>query len=399
MAGNPKDGLLAFLLIEVADFPGLRARLGFQAGADLLDLLANHFSRAIGARGTVLRLDEGGFCIFVGGLRNRGHAVLAAEKLSRAVDEAMAVATLTIRPELHIGIALYPAHAQEPAELVRRAQFATAAARKRSARMVVFDEDCGDQVLKSWALSEDFVASLESGEMAMYYQPKVRMSDRRTYGAEALMRWMRDGKTIATPDVFIPLAEQAGLIHNATWFALTTSLREITEWPVQGMGVAVNVTPGMLHHRDFVEMVRSAVTTWGVKKGCLTLEITEGALIADFGQATAKLSRLRDMGVRISIDDFGTGYSSLSYFKKIPAEELKIDKSFVMGMLKDESDQRLVETIVRLAQQFKLEVVAEGVEDAATFEALAKMGCHYAQGYHFAPALPQAKFCAWLEGK
>ena len=128
----------------------------------------------------------------------------------------------------------------------------------------------------------------------------------------------------------------------------------------------------------------------------VTLEITEGALIADFNQATARLKQLRELGVRISIDDFGTGYSSLSYFKKIPADELKIDKSFVIGMLAEEADQRLVATIITLARQFKLDVVAEGVENQATLELLASMGCDYAQGYLFAPALNAEQLGVWL---
>jgi EAL domain-containing protein (putative c-di-GMP-specific phosphodiesterase class I) len=142
--------------------------------------------------------------------------------------------------------------------------------------------------------------------------------------------------------VFIQLAEKAGLIQDTTWYALSDSLQLAAT--CGGLSVAVNVTAGMLHHRDLVEMVRSAVSTWSVKSGALTLEITEGALIVDYEQATA---RLRELGVRISIDDFGTGYSSLSYFKKFPADELKIDKSFVMHRLADEADDRLAEKIIQ----------------------------------------------------
>jgi EAL domain-containing protein (putative c-di-GMP-specific phosphodiesterase class I) len=200
---------------------------------------------------------------------------------------------------------------------------------------------------------------------------------------------------VATPDVFIPLAEEAGLIRDATWYVLSNSLQQAALW--DGLHVAVNITPGMLHHSDFVEMIRSAVSIWSAKSGGLTLEITEGALIADFDQAAARLARVRELGVRISIDDFGTGYSSLSYFKKIPADELKIDKSFVMGMLTDEANQRLVQTIINLAHQFNLNVVAEGVENQASLDLLARMGCNYAQGYFFAPALNADQLSVWLK--
>jgi EAL domain-containing protein (putative c-di-GMP-specific phosphodiesterase class I) len=209
------------------------------------------------------------------------------------------------------------------------------------------------------------------------------------------MRWLNDdGKPVATPDVFIPLAEEAGLIQSTTWYSLSNSMRMSAE--CGGLGVAVNITPQMLHAREFVDMIRTAVSTWGIKQRQVTLEVTEGGLIADFVQATARLKKLRDMGLRVSIDDFGTGYSSLSYFKKIPADELKIDKSFIMNMASDSSDQQLVRTIIGLARHFNLEVVAEGVENRATFDALAQMGCHQAQGYLFSPALSLPRLKAWL---
>ena len=388
------DGALALLLIDIADLPTLQARLGFEVSAALLQRLSDCFTRALLERGTVLRFGDARFCVVVRAIRNRGHALLAAEKLARAAEEAMTEAAVTIAPEINIGIALYPLQAADAESLLRKAQLAAAAVQKRAARLQVFDESCTEQVLTPWELGDAFAEALRSGALQVFYQPKLRISDSRAVGVEALMRWLRDGRPVATPDVFIPLAEEAGLIQDTTWYALSNSLQQ--EVLRDALSVAVNITPGMLHHRDFVEMIRSAVSTWSVKSGNLTLEITEGALIVDFEQATKRLARLRDIGVRISIDDFGTGYSSLSYFKKIPADELKIDKSFVMGMLADESNQRLVETIITLARQFRLDVVAEGVENEQTLKMLAQMGCDYAQGYLFAPALSAERLASWL---
>ncbi len=387
----------ALLLVEVADMVGLQARLGYAASVDLMARLAGSFSTAVHGRGVVHKLGDGSFCVPVGGLRNPGHAMLAAQKLVREAEQTMNDMELALSPQMHVGIALYPEHASAADELLRKAQLTAVAARRRGVRALQFDESCAEQVTKPWALREAFASALQSGGLQLYYQPKVAIADGRPVGAEALMRWIQEGRTVATPDVFIPMAEESGLIHNTTWYALSVALREAAEWPRRDeLGVAVNVTPGMLHHREFPDMVRSAVATWGVHEGGLTLEITEGAIIADFAQATARLRMLRDLGVRISIDDFGTGYSSLSYFKKIPAHELKIDKSFVFGMRQDAADRRLVETIVTLARQFGLSVVAEGVEDAETLQALAQIGCDYAQGYHFAPALDQQRFCEWV---
>jgi diguanylate cyclase (GGDEF)-like protein len=388
------DGSLALLLIDIADLPALQARLGFEVSAALLKSLSERFSLALRERGTVFRFGDARFCALVSAIRNRGHAVLAAEKLARAAEEATTDAAVTIAPEINIGIALYPLQAADAESLLRKAQLAAAAVHKRAARLQVFDESCTEQVLRPWELGDAFAEAIRSGELQVHYQPKLRIADGRAIGVEALMRWMRDGRPVATPEVFIPLAEETGLIQDTTWYALSNSLRQTTAY--KELSVAVNITPGMLHHRDFLEMIRSALSTWSVKSNRLTLEITEGALIMDFEQATARLARLRQLGVRVSIDDFGTGYSSLSYFKKIPADELKIDKSFVMGMLADQTDQRLVETIITLGHLFRLEVVAEGVGDQATLGMLARMGCDHAQGYLFAPALNAEQLGVWL---
>lgn len=388
-------GSLALLLIDLADVPKLQARIGFEPVTTLLDTLASEFRTALGERGSVLQFGEARFCVMVRHIRNSGHAVLAAGRLLRVLEKVMVTETVSITPEIHIGVALYPLQGACAEDLLRNAQLAAAAARTRRQRLVVFDAECAEQVLKPWELAEAYALALDTGELDVYYQPKVRISDGRTAGVEALMRWMRDGRAVAAPDVFIPLAEEAGLIDKTTWYALSNSLRLSVD--NDGLRVAVNITPGMLHHREFLEMVSSAVATWRVAPGGLTLEITEGSLIRDFKRSTARLAQLRDLGVRISIDDFGTGYSSLSYFKKIPADELKIDKSFVIGMLRDDADHRLVQTIIGLARQFKLEVVAEGVENSSVLARLGNMGCDYAQGYLFAQALTSGELRTWLE--
>jgi EAL domain-containing protein (putative c-di-GMP-specific phosphodiesterase class I)/GGDEF domain-containing protein len=388
-------GSLAVLLVDLVDLPKLQARLGFDASTTLLDMLVNEFRSALGERGRVLRFGDSRFCALVRDIRNSGHAVLAAGKLLRVAETVVVTENIAIAPEMHIGVILYPLQAVGAEDVLRKVQLAAAAARARGRRVVVFDAECAEQVLRPWELGEAYAQALETGELDVYYQPKVRISDDRVVGVEALMRWIRDGEPVATPDVFIPLAEEAGLIHKTTWYALSNSLRLAAE--NDGLGVAVNITPGMLHHREFVEMVSTAISTWNVRPGGLTLEITEGSLIRDFEGSAARLARLRDLGVRISIDDFGTGYSSLSYFKKIPADELKIDKSFVIGMLLDDADQRLVETIISLARQFKLEVVAEGVEHSSVLERLSTMGCDYAQGHLFAPALTSQQLRTWLK--
>lgn len=401
---------IALLLVNIWNEAEIQARIGFAAGDMLFAGLAQTLAETLRGRGSVQRLGNTGFAVLARAVKNHGHALLAAEKVWRTVLESPAVEVLAVRPELTIGIALFPEHDADPERLVRKAQLAAASARRRSQRVLVYDELCAEQLLGQWELETEFDAALGSGEIEMHYQPKVRIGDRRVSGAEALMRWFREGYGATGPDVFIPFAESPRLLQATTGYALNTALRQAAQWPVRtpgstavgatdgvtALGVAVNVPPAMVHNREFIDMVRTALATWKVASERLTLEITEGALIADPKHAMAILSKLRDLGVRVSIDDFGTGYSSLSYFRKLSADELKIDKSFITTLLRDEADERIVRTIIALAQQFGLAVVAEGVEDEATFRALEQLGCEYAQGYLFSRALEQQQFIAWL---
>ena len=352
------------------------------------------FQDALSERGEVLGLGDGRACVLVRGVRNHGHAVLAAEKLARTADEHFGSAGLVVKPALSLGVAVWPSHAQEAHRMLQMAQIASEGARARKVRVSVFDTGCYEEVVRPWSLSSDFARALDMGELSVYYQPKMLIATELPAGVESLMRWFRDGQTVASPDVFIPLATEAGLIAPATWYSLSNSLRTSKE--LGDLPVAVNITPEMLHHRDFLDMVRAGVSTWAAQPRALTLEVTEGALIADIGAATQKLNKVRDMGIRVSIDDFGTGYSSLSYFKKIPADELKIDKSFVKKMTSDESDHKLVRTIIDLARHFGLKTVAEGVEDRSTLQALADLQCDYAQGYLYSPALERSDLEQWL---
>jgi EAL domain-containing protein (putative c-di-GMP-specific phosphodiesterase class I)/GGDEF domain-containing protein len=384
----------ALLIIDVVDTRKLQVRLGLSESAALLGALRSGLKNAVAARGEVIPLDGGRFSVLVRAIRNEGHAVLAGEKLARVAQELLESRGVAVGSRISVGVALYPSQADEPHELLRLAQLAAEAAQNRASRVVVFDDRCRTEILAPWALGNRYAQALDTGELSVYYQPKICMSTGRPIGVEALLRWFQNGAVVATPDLFIPLAESSGLIHATTWYCLSNSLRMSND--LNGVKVAINVTPTVLHHREFLDMIRTSVSTWRIDPQTLTLEITEGALIGNFEEATVRLNQLRDFGITIAIDDFGTGYSSLSYFKKIPADELKIDKSFVMGMVKDSSDQRLVQTILALAKHFNLRTVAEGVEDWATFDELEALGCDHAQGFLFSPALPKADLDRWL---
>ena len=387
------QGSTAVLLVDVADVSRLQARLGFEATETLLDALLGQFAVAIGERGVALRFGDARFCVLVKGIRNRGHAVLAAEKLLRVADNALADGSLAIKPDMPVGIALFPGHATEPPELLRDAQLAATTARLRRGRIHVFDAESSAQMLRPWELGESFVRALDAGELQVFFQPKIRIADGRVAGCEALMRWLDDkGKPIATPDVFMTLAEEAGLMHDATWYSLTNSLRMVSEVP--GMKVAVNITPGMLHHREFVEMVRTAVQTWRVPPGGLTLEVTEGAIIGDFEQSSRLLNQARDMGVRVSIDDFGTGYSSLARLKEFPADYLKLDGTLVRDIGIQGGDDPIVRSIIQLAHSLNMSVIAEWVTTDDQTQRLRILGCDFVQGNRIAEPMTASEFAS-----
>jgi EAL domain-containing protein (putative c-di-GMP-specific phosphodiesterase class I) len=231
------------------------------------------------------------------------------------------------------------------------------------------------------------------------YQPKLSLAKQELVGCEALMRWNRPDAGNVPPELFIDLAEMTGQIDPLTRFAFDRAFRQLAEWPksLAGLGIALNVTPSIVANADFVGVLERAAGERSVRLDRITVEVTENALAAERHRSHDVLARLRELGVRVSIDDFGTGYTSLSYLKRVPADELKIDKSFVMNMLVDPGDARVVEQAVALGHAFGLEVVAEGVESAEVAARLAAIGCDYAQGFHYAKPLAPGAFPGWAQ--
>jgi sensor c-di-GMP phosphodiesterase-like protein len=241
-------------------------------------------------------------------------------------------------------------------------------------------------------------SAIQRGEMVMHYQPKVRLSDLRPIGAEALMRWNSSSRGTVSPDIFIPIAERTGQIKKLTMWALNTALRQSSEWQHDWgkLSVAVNLPGELATQRDLPDLVESALRLWGKDNIQLVLEITERSLM-DRVHGFDILAAIRALGVEISIDDFGTGYSCLAYFRDIPADELKIDKSFVTRMLTDRASADITSLVIDLAHRFGLTVAAEGVEDSATLDALRASGCDIAQGYLLGKPMPPAAFQEWLQ--
>jgi len=240
--------------------------------------------------------------------------------------------------------------------------------------------------------------AIEDGQFHMYYQPKIRLSDGRVAGAEALIRWQHPTLGRLAPADFIPMVEKTILLQPLTHWALNEVLRTWRAWSDAGIEipVAVNVSPRTLLDQDFPEVVEHLLERWGVAPRFLRIELTENFLVADSARSGAVLDQLSHVGVGLSIDDFGTGFSSLSYLKRLPIDEIKIDRSFVSNMLGRVEDFTIVRATIELGRNLGLRVVAEGVQDRETFDRLGDFGCDEAQGYYITRPLDRDDFWAWL---
>ena len=243
--------------------------------------------------------------------------------------------------------------------------------------------------------------AIEENQFFLLYQPKIDIRSGRTIGVEALVRWQHPQRGTIPPDQFISLAEQTGSIKQLTLWVLKEALRQSRSWQKAGLeiSVAVNLSVRSLQAPQLLDHIKGLLSTWGVVSSSLRLEITESIIMADPGLALEIITQLTAMGIRFSIDDFGTGYSSLSYLQRLPVDEIKIDKSFVMNMMADENSAAIVGSIIDLAHHLGLKVVAEGVENKDILDRLTSAGCDVAQGYLISRPISQADLVAWLENQ
>jgi predicted signal transduction protein with EAL and GGDEF domain len=390
---------IAVLVVYVQQLDRLLASAGPAKAGRMLDELRNCLSQ-VGKPGDYFaRLGDRKFVFVLSNLRNEGHALLAANKILRAGSGTANADGSHAGLRLSIGLAMFPAHGRAPEALMQCAEVALLESWKTQQPIVVYAEHKARELAAGWDLETQLANALEQGDLVMAYQPKLSLPKLEIAGCEALMRWNRPDAGNVPPEIFIDLAEMTGQIDPLTRFAFDCAFRQLGEWPksLGALRVAVNLTPSIACNPELVEVVEAAAARCKVGPERLTVEVTENALMADRERSYRVLARLRELGVRVSIDDFGTGYSSLAQMKQVPADELKIDKSFVMNMLADETDARIVEQVVGLGHSFGLEVVAEGVENADVASRLAALGCDYVQGFHYAKPLAPKDFAAWAQ--
>ncbi len=390
---------LALLILALDRFKDVTNTLGHHNGDLIVRDLAARLGDALGDVDRVARLrgDEFGVLLPDG---DGTFARQVGERILSSLEKPFMVQRLPIEVSASIGIAVAPQHATEAEGLLRRADAAVQAARKvGGGASILYSPECEPHDPARLALLGELRRALEGNELQLHYQPKVDLKTRSVVGAEALLRWPHAKRGYVSPAEFVPLAEQTGLIRPLTRWVLDRATGDARSWERSGrrLPVAINVSARSLQDGRIVDDVEEALLTHDLRGDRLQIEVTESAVMTDAGRAAEVLGSLTGRGLTVSIDDFGTGYSSLGLLRRLPVQELKIDKSFVIGMAGEGAeDTAIVRSTADLAHNLGLIVVAEGVEDQWTLDLLSSFGCDQAQGYHIARPMPSTEFVGWL---
>jgi diguanylate cyclase (GGDEF)-like protein len=330
-----------------------------------------------------------------------GLADLAAQKTLRTLSAPLRSTDTEVYAKPSIGIALYPEHGRSAASLLQHAKVACLAARDTVERIAAYSEQHDDPHARLMLHEGRLRAAIEASTLELAFQPQVRVADRRIVGVESLLRWNDAVLGSVPPGRAIAMADSAGLANEITWWVLNNALRHCAEFRSRGLDlrVGVNLTAHNLRERDLPDFVDRALRTWGLPGERLVIEVSETAIIGAGESIADSFARLKALGVRLSIDDFGTGYSSMNYLATMPFDEMKIDLSFVSDMGRVPQHERIVRSLIHLAHELGLVVVAEGVEDAAVAKRLAELGCDLMQGYFTsAPLDPEGLLAAYGAG-
>ncbi len=391
--GHAKFAVVSLGLDRMA---GIVSSLGHRAGDEVLKLAASTLRSRLRETEIVGHLGTQEFVIGLPG-RDAREAVEWLEYQADALRAGVRVSNANIALQVTGGVACYPEHSQDAAELCRRASSARSEAVARHETAAVYRLGQDDRALQQMRIVGDFPRALRDNELRLYVQPKLDLSTGEIYGAEALVRWQHPELGLLFPDAFIGAVEQAGTIAHLTRWVLREAVARCAAWRNQGvtLGIAVNMSVDDLTDEYLPYFLLELTQKHQLAPQTLTLEVTESAIMYNVQKSLAVVNCIHELGFRLAIDDFGTGHSALSQLRRLPVSELKIDKSFVMRN-DDPKDDAILRTTIGLAHQLGLTVVAEGVEDDATIARLTAMGCEHAQGYGIGKPMPQEQFLSWL---
>jgi diguanylate cyclase (GGDEF)-like protein/PAS domain S-box-containing protein len=397
LAARRRNTHVALLFIDLDRFKELNDTFGHQAGDIVLREVGERFVDAVRASDTVARLGGDEFAVLIPLAADREEAVMVARRVLASLQEPVTIEGESAFIEASIGIVLCPEHGEDVQTLMRRADVAMYTAKRAGSGMQVYEQDKDLHSPSAIGLAGDLRHSVERGELILHYQPIVDLALGRCVGVEALCRWQHPTRGLVMPTTFIPLAEENGFIRQIGLWTLQEAMGVIGGPDGAGVPImSVNLSMRNLRGTDLAANLAEMIERTGVDPARLKIEITETAMMADAEHTFGVLGELQRMGIRLSIDDFGTGYSSLAYLQRLPVDDIKVDRSFVLNMLKNSSDEAIVRSTIELAHNLGLRAIAEGVEDAATLDRLRALGCDLAQGFYMGRPMSLAELGEWL---
>lgn len=396
---------LALLFLDLDNLKNINDALGINTGDLLLEQVAHRIITEIKVNSHIISHFGGGEFVILIGFYDETVKYVAniAEKLLRTVNNNFHIANNDILITASVGICIFPDYTDIPENLLKYADMARYNAKQCGKNTYCFyNESINRKTRDRTLMYADLRKALERNEFIMYYQPKIHAPDQTIVGAEALIRWQHPSKGLIFPDVFIPIAEDSGMIISLGEWILRTvclALKQLQIININGFTVAVNVSPYQFNKGDIAGSIAATLWETGIAPSLLELELTESMIMSNANKSLLMLRVLKAMGVKIAIDDFGTGYSSLSHLHNFPIDTLKIDKSFIKNMHLDADSITIVAAIISMAKQLGLEVVAEGVEHKEEVDLLIKEGCNYLQGYFYSPPIPLEQLIEFINKK
>ena len=387
---------ITVLRLNVNQFKQVNDTFGYNVGDSLLKSVADILVKYSGDIHLTARLSADEFALLLPGT-GEAQVLSRMVELQEKIQQPLTIADVNMKVSVSIGSALFPEHGDEPEQLLRRAEIALSRAQDQKLPYVCYQQGQDESHLRQIALVSELKIALENNQLQRLYQPKVDLQAGRVTQVEALLRWIHDDYGFVSPEEFIGLAEQSGLMPLLTEWVLQAVFSQAYRWQQAGtdVAIAVNLSAYDLVD-DFPDKVETLMRAVGVTADRVIMEITESAVMKNPEGAIKVLHRLREIGLKLSIDDYGTGYSSLAQLKNMPVDELKIDKSFVMTLAEDDDDQVIVKSTIELAHNIGLTVVAEGVETLSGYQLLEQWGCDKLQGYYISRPLPVQDFETWL---
>jgi diguanylate cyclase (GGDEF)-like protein len=397
-AAGRHNEYVALLLLDLNRFKEINDTLGHHAGDLLLKVVAQRLVDVVRDHDTVARLGGDEFAVVLPRVGSVEHAMEIADRVLDALQRPADLDGIVVDVSGSIGVSVYPENGDNAIELLQHADIAMYTAKRGHLGTAMYDPDADQHNSALLVMLRELRQGIDSGELVLYYQPKIRAGGAGICGVEALVRWQHPTRGLLGPAEFVPLAEDSDLIGPLTEWVLDAALKQHREWRRAGrlLPIAVNIATRSLLDAGFADRIVAMLAEHEVAPGQLTLEITESALITDVACATDILRRLYTLGVRLAIDDFGTGYSSMAYLQTMPLHELKIDRRFIAAVQSSLRDAAIVRAILQLAHALGLEAVAEGVEDAGTWATLDEMGCDIAQGFLWSLPVVADDLTAWL---